>query len=107
MNEKQLDSILKAVRSDEVSHASVDRKLQRLISLEQRKDKFSLFHIKPLSAVAFGILLVIGLVSTVSIVSDAQVVAQNNLQEQAEMMEARNDMLSNTEHIYTVLFNDR
>lgn len=104
MNEKQLDSLLKAVRNSEVSHTSIDHKFQRLLQEEHRKDKLVLFHIRPLTAMAFGIVLVVGLITTARFIGNAQLVAQNQLEEHAEMMEARNDMLSNTEHIYSVLF---
>ena len=104
MNEKQLDSLFKAVQSDEVSHTSINHKFQRLLHEEHQKNKLVLFHIRPLTAVAFGIVLVVGLITTFRLVNDAQLVAQNQLLEHEEMMEARNDMLSNTEHIYSVLF---
>ena len=104
MNDKQLESLFKTVQSDKVSHTSIDHKFQRLLLEEHRKDKLVLFHIRPLTAVAFGIILVVGLITSVRLINNAQLVAQNQLQEHEEMMEARNEMLSNTEHIYSVLF---
>lgn len=103
MTENQLDSLISTVRSNEVCYTSINNKLQRLLSQEKRQVGF-IPSVQSLATVAFGIILFIGLLSTVHFVNDARMIAQTKLQDQAEMIEARNDMLSNTEHIYTVLF---
>lgn len=106
MTKQEFNTLMSAARSDSSCGSSIDHKFRQLVYAEKQAAKSPLPRMRPITVAALFLLAFGGVLGLGHAIREVQYVAAHYQQEQEDMRAARGNMLSNTEHIYSVLFED-